>query len=544
MTEYNYYLPDKNQKPVEYTTQNNSVIIIGANGSGKSTLGVWMEKNSMDNIHRIGAQRSLIFNKYISQKSLEQSLRLLQYGTDSDTDDHQSRWNYYDGEKFSYTSTLLNDYEHALSALLAKKVIEHESYIDECKEHEFNKEQHDAVPQIVTDRLQKIWKSVFPHRDVSLYDAKVTAIFTNNGDRKEYNGIDMSDGERVVLYLIAQALCIPPNKTIIIDEPEIHLHSSIMNKLWTAIEKERHDCLFIYITHDTRFAATHRHAIKIWVKNFDGKNWELEHIKESGLPEELLLNILGNRKPVLFVEGTAESYDTKLYSEVYNDYYVVPCNGCFNVINNTKAMKNNPQLHHLKCFGIIDHDYRSEHEIRKYESENIYVLKVAEVENLFLVEDLLKTVGSLLSFHDTNERVNKIKDYVISERFAKQKSGQIYQATVAEIKYRLSTAEISKKAEDDTKKSIDDCLKYALDYESIKTEKSIPFDEALKSQNFKQVLYLFNQKSLPICIANFFDFKGDGYCNFIIRKLSDNSSEEIKQCIIPYLPKEIPLNFN
>lgn len=51
----------------------------------------------------------------------------------------------------------------------------------------------------------------------------------------------MSDGERVGLYLIAQCLCIPENKTIIIDEPEIHLHRSIMDRLWTAIEAERED---------------------------------------------------------------------------------------------------------------------------------------------------------------------------------------------------------------------------------------------------------------------------------------------------------------
>ena len=45
-----------------------------------------------------------------------------------------------------------------------------------------------------------------------------------NGEHLEYKGRDMSDGERVGLYLIAQCLCIPKNKTIIIDEPEIHLH--------------------------------------------------------------------------------------------------------------------------------------------------------------------------------------------------------------------------------------------------------------------------------------------------------------------------------
>ena len=90
-----------------------------------------------------------------------------------------------------------------------------------------------------------------------------------NSNDKEYPGRDMSDGERVVLYLIAQALSVPNNKILIVDEPEIHLHRSIMNRLWTAIEDERQDCLFIYITHDTQFAANHQDTKKIWVKSFN-----------------------------------------------------------------------------------------------------------------------------------------------------------------------------------------------------------------------------------------------------------------------------------
>lgn len=47
--DYEYYLPNQANQPVEYTTQNNSVIIIGANGSGKSKLGEWMEKRDETN---------------------------------------------------------------------------------------------------------------------------------------------------------------------------------------------------------------------------------------------------------------------------------------------------------------------------------------------------------------------------------------------------------------------------------------------------------------------------------------------------------------
>lgn len=132
-----------------------------------------------------------------------------------------------------------------LSALIALKNKQQEEYIFECKMREAAGQSHNNVPLMVTDILQRIWKSVFPQRDIKLDDAKVTAVYSDNEGSREYKGRDMSDGERVALYLIAQTLCVPKNKTIIIDEPEVHLHRSIMNRLWTAIENERQDCLFI-----------------------------------------------------------------------------------------------------------------------------------------------------------------------------------------------------------------------------------------------------------------------------------------------------------
>ncbi|SEU11249.1 DUF4435 domain-containing protein [Enterocloster clostridioformis] len=534
--EYKYYLPDSNNQAKEYVTKNNSLIIIGGNGTGKSKLGEWMEKKQVISTHRIGAQRSLVFGHYIQQKSYEQAINLLMYGRQEKSQDHDSRWE-YDGEKYNYTSSLLNDYENVLSALIALKTREQEQYISECKEREAGNLQHNKVPEMVIDILQRIWKSVFPQRNIKLDDAKVTAIFSKDGTVKEYKGRDMSDGERVALYLIAQALCVPENKTIIIDEPEIHLHRSIMNRLWVAIEKERQDCFFVYITHDTQFAANHAYADKIWVKGYDGEHWNLEKINDSDLPEELLLNLLGNRKPVLFVEGTADSYDTKLYSEIYKNYYVVPCGSCSRVIAQTKAMKANPQLHHLKCYGIIDRDYRSEYEIEKLEVDGIYALKVAEVENLFLVEELLNVVNTIMGFTDTLN-VSKIKKYIIEKRFQPQINHQICDAVISEIKYQLSTANITGKKDDEVKQSLEATYS-SIVFENVKAAKESLFTEVLHTNDYAQVLKIFNYKTMSKSVGHFFGLKDEEYHDFIIRQLNSTRADEIKTAIIGYLPTEI-----
>ena len=535
---YKYYLPNEQNQATEYTTESNSLIVIGANGSGKSKLGAWMEQKDLQNTHRIGAQRSLTFGPYIQQKSYEQASNMLIYGNEVRTNNHDRRWN-YDGEKYNYTSSLLQDYEYVLSALVAKKTKQEGDYIDACRTKERANLPHDPVPEMVIDVLKRIWKSVFPQREIKLNDGKVTAVLVKGNSSLEYNGRDMSDGERVALYLIAQALCVPDDKTIIIDEPELHLHRSIMNRLWTAIENERQDCLFMYITHDTQFAANHRQAKKIWTKSFDGEHWDWKEVTANVLPEQLLLNIMGNRRQVLFVEGEADSYDTKLYSEIYKEYYIVPCGGCGKVIERTKSMKASPQLHDLKCYGIIDSDYRSEHEIEKLRDSDVYTISVAEVENLFIVEELLIIVNTMQGYKDVTN-VEAAKDYIINDRYAREINRQICAAVVAELKYQLSTVDIPIKDDAEAKQALQE-LYAAILYDDIKAPIDNKFNEALTIRDYKKILALFNRKSLKDSVGHFFGLNNNDYCDFIIRHLNGEKYEEIKKAIEPYLPEGIPL---
>lgn len=160
-------------------------------------------------------------------------------------DDHNNRW-HWDGEKYGYTTSMLNDYENVLSALIALKNKQQESYIEQCREKDVLNISHELVPEMVDETLKNIWDVVFPHRGISVLDGKVTATVVNSDSTDSYSGRYMSDGERVALYLIAQTLCIPENKVIIIDEPEIHLHRSIMNRLWSELEKQD-QIVFLYI---------------------------------------------------------------------------------------------------------------------------------------------------------------------------------------------------------------------------------------------------------------------------------------------------------
>lgn len=150
----------------------------------------------------------------------------------------------------------------------------------------------------------------------------------------------MSDGERVAFYLLGQVLCAPPGAIVVIDEPEIHLHRAIQCPLWDEAEKSRPDCTFVYVTHDLEFAGTRTGARKIWTRAYDGDHWEWEEVEPlAQLPDELVLQVLGNRRPVLFVEGDSNSLDIALYRALYPDKLVLPMASCQQVIGARRGMQ-------------------------------------------------------------------------------------------------------------------------------------------------------------------------------------------------------------
>lgn len=536
---YKYWLPDAQGRKQEYETESNAVIIIGANGSGKSKLGAWIEKQNFDSVHRIAAQRSLNFSEDIPLERYTKAENVVFYGDAGGNGPYRKekggRWGW--GDQRQYTTRMIDDFNSVLAALFARKNNENDDFVGQCKEAEKVGIPVPHTPTTVIDKLRSIWSSVLPERSLIDNDSKFFAVFDLNGSEVRYSATQMSDGERAVLYLSAQVLCVPTNKILIIDEPELHLHRSIMTRLWSALEQQRPDCLFIYITHDTQFAAEHVSAEKIWIKEYNGLVWKLQQI-ENDLPEALLLDILGSRKNVLFVEGERDSYDTKLYTELYPNYHIVSCGSCTQVIARTKAFRSNLSLHDCEVYGLIDRDYRSDYEIDAYKNDHIYTLNVAEVENLFVVEELVRLMANHMC-QDADTVFDAVKKYVVEERFARELNKQICESVVAEIKYKLACAEISKKNNDEAKASLQTALD-SIDFDAIYQTQETAFQEVLNRADYKEVLKHFNQKSISKTIGQYFGIANSAYRDMIIAMLRGNKHKEIVTAIKPYLPVEIP----
>lgn len=150
----------------------------------------------------------------------------------------------------------------------------------------------------------------------------------------------------------------------------MHIHVSLIKRLFDLIENERPDCVFIYLTHSIDFAFSRQNAKKIWAKSYEDGKWDYEILNGAmPIPEQLYLEVLGSRLPVIFIEGDDSSIDYEIYSQVFSDYTLKPVNSCTKVIQIAKSFNDAFEIHRIHSYGIIDRDRRDKVDINNLVSK-------------------------------------------------------------------------------------------------------------------------------------------------------------------------------
>lgn len=498
-----------------------SLLFIGANGSGKTRLGAWIEIDSPQRelVHRITAHKSLSMPDSTTPVSIELAEKALLFGHQSWTVAQKSnKWEQKPATK------LLNDYDKLMAYLFS----------DETEENARFKAKYKACttridpPITKIDFIKEVWEKILPHRELVIGGLRVQTRVRGETENI-YNSSEMSDGERVIFYLIGQCLAAPKNGIIIVDEPELHLHKSVQAPLWAEIEKLRSDCLFVYLTHDVDFAAAQDGATRIWLKYFDGTSWDWEAIHpDANLPDDLLLEVLGSRKPVVFVEGENGSYDVSLYREILSGFLVVPRGSCSQVILSVKALKDNSQLHHLNVSGIIDRDRRVPAEIADLEANSIFVLEVAEVENLFCTEEVLRIASETLA-RDPVKDFQKVSDEIF-KRLQHELDTQVSLRVASEIKFQLSKFDQSTKGEVALSNALN-TLAQSIDVKQLYSDVTTIFSEIVASRDYEKLLSIYNRKSLVNQASGALGLKNGELPELILRLARGNCRAEIRTAL-------------
>lgn len=354
-----------------------SVVIIGANGAGKTRFTDRLISDIGERAYRISALNAL----YIKHEE-----DLLPGSID----------NLYK-EATSKAAFLRDDIASQFDRMMVIMVYNEMLNLVNHKMMRVDNEDSE-IPQSTLDKVIAAWLEIFPDNRVKRGKGEV--LFSHKDNKEQsYSSFKLSDGEKAVLYYFGSALLAPEHGIVFVDSPGLFLHPSITGLIWDKVEHLRPDCTFVYTTHDIDFLTSRSDSHVIWVRkfHFETQRWDYAVLPpDSDISDDMYMTLVGARKPVLFIEGDSKhSIDGKLYPLVFREYAVKSLGGCDKVIEATRTFNDLNSFHHLLSRGIVDRDRRSPQEVAYLRERNIYVPDVAEIENILMLEEVIRTVASV-----------------------------------------------------------------------------------------------------------------------------------------------------
>lgn len=345
------------------------------------------------------------------------------------------------------------------------------------------------------DKLITLWQQIFPGNQILRESGKL--MFSTESGSNQISPLKLSSGEKAVLYYISAVMYAMPDAVIFIDSPTLFMHPSILNTVWNSIEELRPDCTFIYNTYDVDFVNSRTENICVWIKNFnfEAQAWDYQLLDSDNLSEDLFIDLIGTRKPVMFIEGDAiHSIDAKLYPLVFPEYTVRPLGSCNKVIESTRTFNDLKHMHHLNSRGIVDRDRRSDHEVEYLKTKNILVPNVAEIENMFLIEGVIKTMARRRG-KDADKIFNKVKLEIIN-MFRNQSDRQallhVRHKVKRDVEYRIDARFNSINELENHLRQLVNKINPRETYDSILNE----FRQMINSGDYNKILKVFNYKPM------------------------------------------------
>lgn len=390
--------PDLSGQNRHLQARTRNLTIIGANGAGKTRFSNFLADSLGQKSFRLSALNAI----YGSVQAIPET------GSVDEIFMHACK------SPAFLTNASTSTFDRLMALLLNEEIAALVDYKVERMKVDAGKRAKAEARRTKLDEVIARWENVFPTNQVLRQGGRL--LFSRDGQDDIYSQVRLSAGEKAVLYYFGAVLYAPADGVVFIDSPEMFLHPSLQQKIWDIMESLRPDCRFVYTTHDLDFTATRQANALLWVRGYDParERWDYTILpREAGISDEIYMAIIGSRKPVMFIEGDAShSIDAKLYPLVFRDFTVKSLGSCDKVIESTRAFNDQRALHHLDSRGIVDRDRRDEGEVAYLRGKNIFVPDVAEIENILMLEEVVRTVASF-NGRDEDKVFRSVKKSII-----------------------------------------------------------------------------------------------------------------------------------
>ena len=390
---------------------NGPVVFLGPNGAGKTRHAVKVtEWNSAD---LVPALRNIALPPDVPMQSLPQASQELKQNLD---------------RRRSRPWELANEINQLFAKLMAEDSAAAIRFRDD---HVAGQAREPDQTKLM--RLRDIWIWLFAGRYIDFSGHRPVVRSDYSSAAGEYTAQQMSDGERVALYLAGRVLD-SEQPIVIVDEPEVHFHSRLGTRFWNAMETLRTDCRFLYVTHDLPFALSRRDATFVVIMPDEPpKIVQLER----GMPKELAESLLAAAsfsifaRRIIFCEGIeGPSLDQALYTAWFNspDTAVIPVETSTNVITCAATFGESDLVTGIVAEGLVDRDYWSESYLNDL-PRTVRSLEVHEVENLFCLPGVFLSVARHLGI-SSNDADSAYKSFL--ENIKGQFTGDLLSKQVTE----------------------------------------------------------------------------------------------------------------
>ncbi len=305
-------------------------------------------------------------------------------------------------------------------------------------------------------------------------------------------GVDkLSDGERNVLLIAGSVLTAPADTLLIIDEPERHLHRSIISPLLSQLFEKRRDCGFIVSTHDHHLPlgvdGARVFLLRSCTCNDQGVwSWDVDELaKDAEIDDDFKHDLLGARRKILFVEGKESSLDKSLYSLIFPTASVIAKDSCRDVERAVRGGGAVERFNWLQVFGIIDGDGYAPEQMQEKRERGIYVLPFYSVEAIYFHPKIIEWIAerqAAVCGEDASDLTKRAEAVGIAA--IKNHIGHLSK----KVANRLIRKRINEQISNDYDLLRDQSISLETDAENILAQSERELEKAVENHDWKEIL--------------------------------------------------------
>lgn len=364
-------------------------VLLGANGSGKSKLLAHLAANS---VQYFGQDRTPVLIEGGRPVNIDVGVGLNGQTLDVFTNPKQAQER-YKAQRRAPLSSRLNRTFYLLNALESSQKIRHSDEVEAWRVSDRTA----PVPvrvQPPLSRLADLFNDVFPLLKLEVTEAQ--QLFVRKG-AAFYPVSSMSDGERQAFTLLADLVVLTNESTIfIVDEPELNLHPTLAERLWSSIEQAFPKDIFLYATHSLSFALRSDVEAVFALGHGQLDMSATNHGATDLRPFLGAIPGIIRSQHCLYVEGDDSSFDRSFYNWLLSrrEIEITPLGSSTEVAAAASRQGIWQQLSPtLRAAGVIDRDFAA---TTAETTNNIVVLAFHEAESYLCHPDIILALRDAL----------------------------------------------------------------------------------------------------------------------------------------------------